>query len=149
MSVNELLASVMRWFQGEVASKDAAKDRLQLILIQDRASVDPGILEALREDIMAVMTSYFDVIDDALDVQFQREGTSMALVANIPIRTLRGRHDYHFPHRGRDYKAYEEDGEEDEPRGPAAMPADESFRPEEANEETYRADEPNEGSAAT
>ena len=134
MSVNELVAGVMRWFQGEVASKDSARDRLQLILIQDRASVDPSILEALREDIMSVMTSYFDVIDDALDVQFQREGTTLALVANIPIRTLRGRHDYQFSRRGREYKPHEEDGEEAETIGPVAMPADESLRPEEANE---------------
>jgi cell division topological specificity factor len=113
----------MRWIQGEDASKDQAKSRLQLILIQDRSSVDPGILEALREDLMAVMASYFDVINDGLDVQFQRDGNSLALVANIPIRTLRGRNESQFSERRRSGGTSFDD---EERSGPAAMPTDDS-----------------------
>ena len=129
MSVARLVTSAMRWFQGQAASKDAAKSRLQPILIQDRASVDPGILEALREDLMGVLASYFEVIDDALDVQFERDGASLALVANIPIRTIRGRHDFQFTRRVRGEDRYGVDSAEEEPRiGPAAMPTDDTRR---------------------
>ena len=132
MSVFDLVANALRWFQGEGASKDAARDRLQLILIQDRSSVDPGILEALREDMMSVMKTYFDVLDDGLEVEFKREGEGLALIANIPIRTLHGRRDFQFSRRTRNEKQYDDDGE---PRGPVAMPTDDAGRVEESVKE--------------
>ncbi|MAE32345.1 MAG: cell division topological specificity factor MinE [Verrucomicrobiales bacterium] len=91
MALGDVVARVVRWLNGEVASKDTAKSRLQLILIQDRASVDPTILNALRDDLILLMTKYFDVSDEEPDVDFQHDGDSLALVANIPIVSLKGR----------------------------------------------------------
>ena len=91
MALGDVVSRVVRWLNGEVASKDTAKSRLQLILIQDRASVDPQILEALRHDLIDLMRKYFNVSDEEPDVNFQHEGDSMALVANIPITSIKGR----------------------------------------------------------
>jgi cell division topological specificity factor len=90
MALGHVVTRVVRWLNGEVASKDTAKSRLQLILIQDRASVDPQILEALRVDLIDLMRKYFNVSDEA-EVEFQHEGDSMALIANIPITSIKGR----------------------------------------------------------
>jgi len=91
MAMGAVVARVVRWLNGEVASKDTAKSRLQLILIQDRASIDPRILNDLREDLMLLIRKYFDVSDEEPEVGFQHEGDSMALVANIPITSIKGR----------------------------------------------------------
>ncbi|MEO2006996.1 MAG: cell division topological specificity factor MinE [Candidatus Poribacteria bacterium] len=91
MALGTVVARVVRWLNGEEASKDTAKSRLQLILIQDRASVDPQILAALRDDLLLLMRKYFDVSDEEPEVDFQHEGDSMALVANIPIVSIKGR----------------------------------------------------------
>lgn len=91
MAMGAVVARVVRWLNGEVASKDTAKSRLQLILIQDRASIDPRILNDLRADLMDLIRKYFDVSDEAPEVGFQHEGDSMALVANIPIASIKGR----------------------------------------------------------
>jgi cell division topological specificity factor len=91
MALGDVVTRVVRWLNGEVASKDTAKSRLQLILIQDRASVDPQILEALRDDLIDLMRKYFNVSEEQPEVEFQHEGDSMALVANIPITSIKGR----------------------------------------------------------
>ncbi len=91
MALGDVVTRVVRWLNGEVASKDTAKSRLQLILIQDRASVDPQIMEALRVDLIELMRKYFNVSEEDPDVAFEHEGDSMALVANIPITSIKGR----------------------------------------------------------
>jgi cell division topological specificity factor len=92
MPIADLLSRILRWIQGESPSKDAAKSRLQLILIQDRVGVDTGVLDALREDMVDLLRKYFEVSEEGLDVQLQRADDSIALVASIPILSMKGRH---------------------------------------------------------
>jgi len=68
-----------------------AKTRLQLILIQDRSGVDPAILEALRDDLIELMGRYFDIAKEGIAVELQRDEEKAALVANVPILSLKGR----------------------------------------------------------
>ena len=91
MSFPNLLAKISRWLQGQPPSRDVAKTRLQLILIQDRSGVDPAILEALRDDLIELMGRYFDVSKEGIEVELQRDDEKAALIVNVPIISLKGR----------------------------------------------------------
>ena len=44
-----------------VNSKDAAKERLNLVLMQDRANVSVDFLELMKQEIIDVIKKYIDV----------------------------------------------------------------------------------------
>ena len=75
--------------------KEVAKDRLKLILIHDRGEIAPEIIDKIREEIFGVISKYIDIQIDDVEISVNKnaeEGdTSSALVANIPIKNLRGR----------------------------------------------------------
>jgi cell division topological specificity factor len=69
--------------------RETAKDRLQLVLMHDRADIPAPVMDALRADIMAVVKKHLDIDESLLDVAVERDGNAVALVANIPIRRVR------------------------------------------------------------
>ena len=77
----------------EITSKQAAKDRLKLVLMQDRASVSPDFFEIMKQEIIDVIKKYIEIDEDALEVELTRgleaglEGP--ALYANIPIKNVK------------------------------------------------------------
>lgn len=79
-------------FFSKKSSKDMAKERLKLILIHDRATVSPELLENIKEEIMNVISKYVEIDKDELEIKMthadEEEGNSPALVANIPIRKM-------------------------------------------------------------
>jgi len=71
------------------ASGAVAKQRLQLVLVQDRVKLPPEVLEAIREDIVAVISKYVDIDQEGIEVVLT-PGTNMdKLTANIPVRRSR------------------------------------------------------------
>ncbi len=74
----------------EKKSKNVAKDRLKLVLIHDRAMLSSGVLEQMKDDIIAVISKYVDIDRDALNIDIAEnpENTRRTtLVANIPLKT--------------------------------------------------------------
>lgn len=76
-------------------SSDTAKERLHLVLMQDRANVSADFLELMRKEIIEVIKKYIDVDEKAIDVRLtnktNEDGTvgAPALYANIPIVTIK------------------------------------------------------------
>ncbi len=76
-------------------SKNTAKDRLQLVLVHDRAGVSPAFLDHLKGEIMAVISKYIEIENDELDIKLTKttsedgERVVPALVANIPINKMK------------------------------------------------------------
>lgn len=76
-------------------SGEVAKDRLKLLLISDRANCSPEIMEAIKNDIIQVITKYMEIDSEGLDIQITqtesetRNGTVPVLCANIPVRDIR------------------------------------------------------------
>lgn len=81
--------------QKELGSKDAAKERLHLVLMQDRANVSADFLELMKQEIIDVIKKYIVVDEDSIDVrltnQTKEDGTNGApsLYANIPIVNIK------------------------------------------------------------
>ncbi len=86
----------LKVFSNKVTPKDVAKDRLRLILIHDRGSLAPEMLDKIREEILEVISKYIEIDGEDIDISFNRaedeDGNSgPALVANIPIKNLKSR----------------------------------------------------------
>ena len=79
----------------EAPSKETAKERLHLVLMQDRANVSADFLELMKQEIIEVIKKYIDVEESAIDVRLTNEinedGTTGApsLYANIPIKKIK------------------------------------------------------------
>lgn len=72
-----------------VNSKDIARERLRLVLVHDRASISPDFITNLKEELIRVIREYLEIDEDNLQVEFENDEKSIALVANIPIRGFR------------------------------------------------------------
>ena len=76
-------------------SKDTAKERLHLVLMQDRANVSADFLELMKQEIIDVIKKYIEVDEEAIDVRLTNkandDGTTgaPALYANIPIMNIK------------------------------------------------------------
>lgn len=79
----------------EEKSKDTAKERLHLVLMQDRANVSADFLDMMRQEIIEVIKKYIDVDEGDIDVRLTNkvndDGTTgaPALYANIPIAGIK------------------------------------------------------------
>lgn len=71
------------------SSKDLAKERLRLVLVQDRAILSPGMLDALKRDLIEVISKYMELDEAGLEVELERQDESVALVANIPVKKVK------------------------------------------------------------
>lgn len=69
-------------------SAASAKERLQLVLIHDRTDMTPGELNALKDDLLAVISRHVDIDPDAVRIALERDGRSQRLVADIPLRSI-------------------------------------------------------------
>ena len=69
-------------------SGQIAKNRLQLVIYQDRMSTNPEAIEMLKSDILKVIRNYMDIDEDAFDLKVGPSGNSdvPALEVNIPIK---------------------------------------------------------------
>lgn len=76
---------LQKLFGSEKASKELAKDRLKLVLIHDRASLSPAIMDNLRRDLVEVISRYMDFDETALDVQMAEQENMTMLEVNIPV----------------------------------------------------------------
>ncbi|MCL6478519.1 MAG: cell division topological specificity factor MinE [Peptococcaceae bacterium] len=71
------------------ASKNIAKERLRLVLVHDRSSVSPNLMEALKKDLIRVISNYMEIDQDALEVNLESSENQVALIANIPIKGMK------------------------------------------------------------
>jgi len=73
------------------SSQDIAAQRLRLVLTHDRANISPGMLEVLKDEIIAVISKHLDIDTNKVIVDFTEDNRETRLVADIPIYTNRTR----------------------------------------------------------
>lgn len=77
------------------SSGNVAKDRLKMVLVSDRANCSPEIMEAIKNDIIQVISKYVEIDLEGLDIKIEQtesdstNGMVPALFANIPIRDMK------------------------------------------------------------
>lgn len=91
----KLFKKIGRKEREEISSKETAKERLHLVLMQDRANVSADFLEMMKQEIIEVIKKYIDVDEKDIDVRLtnktNEDGTTgaPALYANIPIAGIK------------------------------------------------------------
>lgn len=95
-----MFESIMKFFKKikkseKEDSKNTAKERLHLVLAQDRANISADFLELMKQEILEVIKKYIDIDEKEIDVRLtNKEGEdgsvgAPALYANIPIITIK------------------------------------------------------------
>ena len=74
---------------------NSGKERLHLVLMQDRANVSADFLEMMKQEIIEVIKKYIDVDENSIDVRLTNQPNedgsngAPALYANIPIISIK------------------------------------------------------------
>src|SRR5215207_5318861 len=66
-------------------SSSKAKERLQFVLVHDRMNLPPERLEAMKQEILAVISKYVSVDDKNVDIALQQRDRDSLLIAEIPF----------------------------------------------------------------
>ena len=66
-------------------SGQVAKQRLQMVLIHDRADLPPGLLELIKDDIIQVIAKHMAIDTDKVVVHLEQDSHENRLVAEIPL----------------------------------------------------------------
>lgn len=94
-SIGSFFKKIVKPETKELGSKDDAKERLHLVLMQDRANVSADFLELMKQEIIDVIKKYIVVDEGSIDVRLtnkqNEDGTNgaPALYANIPIINIK------------------------------------------------------------
>jgi len=70
---------------GRQTSGATAKERLRLVLMSDHLSLAPEMIDAMKRDLVDVISHYVEVDRDRIDVHFEHQDKALAMLANIPI----------------------------------------------------------------
>ncbi len=91
------MRDLLRWLLGianaedeEGNSKDTARQRLRLVLIQDRLDLAPEKMEAMKREIWDVVSRYMVVEDEFMEFEVRRLDELIMLVSNIQVKDLSG-----------------------------------------------------------
>lgn len=76
---------VRKLFGAKKNSSQAAKNRLKFALIYDKFEVSDNMLKQLQQDIVEVISRYFEIDNDALQLDINKTKESSALTFNMPI----------------------------------------------------------------
>jgi cell division topological specificity factor len=70
---------------GYQGSSATAKERLRLVLMTDHLELAPEMIEQMKRDLVEVISRHVEVDRERIDVTFERQDSTLAMLANIPI----------------------------------------------------------------
>jgi cell division topological specificity factor len=76
---------IQRIFSKEPSSAVRAKDRLRLVLINDRTDLSGAAMENLKDDLLEVLSRYIQIDPDRIQINITQDGRQQRLIADIPI----------------------------------------------------------------
>ena len=79
---------VLNWIFGlnsDATSRVQARDRMRKMLVHDRLELPAGRLEMMEEELVAVVSRYFDLDDDTTKFDLQQFERQASLIANFRL----------------------------------------------------------------
>jgi cell division topological specificity factor len=73
---------------GQQGSSTTAKERLRLVLMTDHLELAPEMIETMKRELIDVVSRYVEVDRERIDVSFERQDRTLAMLANIPILSV-------------------------------------------------------------
>jgi len=68
-----------------------AKERMKLVLIHDRTDLTPSAMEALKDELISVISRHVEIEPDQVRIEMAQDGREQRLIADIPLRAARRR----------------------------------------------------------
>ena len=75
----------LRRLFGHNGSSATAKERLRLVLMTDHLELAPEMIETMKRELVDVISRHVEVDRERIEVNFERQDSTLALLANIPI----------------------------------------------------------------
>lgn len=88
-SIWEFISKALRRPEIDSGSKDEARQRLQVVLVQDRFALPGETLEDMKNDLIKVIARYLVIDESSIEVEIKRSEGMVVLVSNIPITGMR------------------------------------------------------------
>ena len=66
-------------------SKYTARNRLQMVLTQDRTGLSSTDMDTFRKDLLGVISKYFVIESEQLDIHWDKKDNTTALIINTPV----------------------------------------------------------------
>ena len=87
------MRELLRWLLNQLEdsedgdqSKEIARQRLQLVLIQDRLDLPADKMESMKQEIWDVVSQYLTVEDEFLEFEIRQLDDLVVLVSNIQVK---------------------------------------------------------------
>lgn len=80
------MSFINRLFGGSgTNSGTVAKNRLQLVLVQDRVNLSSARMDLLKDELIEVISKYVEIDTDGIDISLTNTNRQSQLIANIPV----------------------------------------------------------------
>ena len=73
------MLSILRRLLGNGPSGNIARKRMQFVLMHDRVDITPDMMEAVKNDIIKVLSRYMEIDNRSIKVDLEQGGDFMAL----------------------------------------------------------------------
>jgi cell division topological specificity factor len=81
------MAGWLEWLTGQKnKSAGQAKDRLKLVLINDRTDLTTDELETLKNELLEVISRHIEIDPGAVNITMAQDGRQQRLLADIPLK---------------------------------------------------------------
>lgn len=81
------MAGWLDWLTGQKnRSAGQAKERLKLVLINDRTDLSPAQLDEMKNELLAVISRYVPIDPAGVNISMSQDGREHRLLADIPLK---------------------------------------------------------------
>lgn len=130
---NRVLSLFKQTESNQQNAKEVARNRLRVVLMQDRTNLTPELLQRMRKELVELLSKYVEMDKEALELNFDQEGDQMALMLSIPV--LRAKDEEEIEEALAQDEASDEDEVEEETETEESEKNDEESESEEETEE--------------
>jgi cell division topological specificity factor len=82
------MLGILRRLLGDRTSGHTACKRMQFVLMHDRIDITPDMMEAVKNDIIEVLSRYMEIDNRSIKVDLQQGKDFMALISNVQIKRV-------------------------------------------------------------
>ena len=81
-----LLQNLRNIFTSHLQSGGMARRRLQMVLMHDRMGLPQGTLDAMKDELLQVISKYLVIDPASVEVEMHRSGDALMLVSNVLVK---------------------------------------------------------------
>lgn len=82
------MLGILRRIWGDKSSGQIASKRMQFVLMHDRMDITPDMMEAVKNDIIRVLSRYMEIDNGSIKVDLEQGKDFMALISNVHVKRV-------------------------------------------------------------